>query len=559
MGEALRTIRRCAAALAVAGAISVISVAGASAEISRRLADRLERISTDVRLPVLIILDEQLAPDTHAGRRSIRLRALRATADRTQPELLGVVKERRVRRFWLVNALAAEATPEEIRSLNGRKGVAQVDLDPVVHSTAAIKGAAFPDPGGLRWGHEALRVVPVWQVKKITGAGVRVGSIDTGVDASHAALGGRVVAFRDFVSGRATPYDDNGHGTHTIGTMAGGGVLGGAPIGVAPDALIVVAKAMDANGDGRGSAILAAAQWMADPDENPATNDFPAVINNAWASPSGQDPWFRPMMRQLTALNILPVFAAGNTGPGPGTISGPPTYPEALTVAAVAQNATAAEFSSRGPVVWSDPETTGLPAAGTPLTKPDVSAPGVAIVSSVPGGYLAYSGTSMASAYVAGVAALMKQAAPGLGPVEAADILRATAFGLGAPGADPVFGMGLVDAASAVARSLNEPLPPRPSPLGRLKVAASTETQGVMVVRGRLAYAARVRVTMRSGAQMTTGIRRAGPFRLQLRLGTSHPGRYRVSLTAFSSDRRRIGATVGRSFQVRRLVARSAI
>ena len=152
---------------------------------------------------------------------------------------------------------------------------------------------------------------------------------------------------------------------------------------------------------------------MTDPDGNPATADQPAVINNSWAAPGANDTWFRPMVRRWLELGIVPVFAAGNSGPDTGSVGNPASYPESLAVGAIGEDNVVAPFSGRGPVVWDDEDGTG-PAAGTTFIKPDIAAPGVGITSSVGTGYLSYSGTSMAAPHVAGVAALLHQANPAL-------------------------------------------------------------------------------------------------------------------------------------------------
>ena len=102
------------------------------------------------------------------------------------------------------------------------------------------------------------------------------------------------------------------------------GAPAAAPIGVAPGARLLVARAMGANGSGTGSALLAAAQWMTDPDGNPGTADQPAIVNNSWSASTANDTWFRPMIRRWLELGIVPVFAAGNTGPTPAASAAPP-------------------------------------------------------------------------------------------------------------------------------------------------------------------------------------------------------------------------------------------
>jgi subtilisin family serine protease len=453
-------------ALAACAAIGLALAAGpAPAAMEPDLATRVAEAAPTDRIPVLVTLRRQVDGEDYAGRPEALLAALRRTAAATQP---GVVDEvdSAVTRYWLVNALALRATPDEVRALAGDPAVATVAADQPVRVADASGGGmdTFPDAGDGDWGLGAMRVPEVWRATGLTGRGVRLGSIDTGVNADHPALRGRVVAWRDFVAGRTTPYDDNGHGTHTVGTMVGG-AAGGAPIGVAPDAQVLVAKAIGAGGSGPGTALMSAAQWMADPDGDPATADQPVAVNNSWSAENANDPWFRAIIRRWVELGIVPVFAAGNTGPGPGTVGSPAGYPEALAVGAVGETGALASFSSQGPVVWQDLDGTG-PVAGTVLTKPDVVAPGVNITSAVGSGYLSFSGTSMASPHVAGLVALLAQANPDVRGTLAADVIRDTAADAGAPGRDPRYGAGRVDALRAVQ-----------AVLGPAAVAAPPETR----------------------------------------------------------------------------------
>jgi subtilisin family serine protease len=400
----------------------------------------------DETVPVVATLRDQVDPTAYAGRRAALERALRQEAAGSEVAAEASIKDEG-RHFWLVNALAVEVTPAEAKILADDPDVANVDLDSPVKVTATPN--PFPDAGGGNWGVKAIDAPGAWSTYGVTGVGVKIGSIDTGVEPNNPDLTGKVVGWRDFVGGQPAPYDDNGHGTHTVGTMVGGSA-GGSAVGVAPGATVIVAKAMNASGTGQGSTLLAAAQWMADPDGNPATADQPTVINNSWSASGPNDPWFRPMIQKWLSLGIVPVFAAGNTGPSASTIGSPASYPEALAVGAVDEENAIAPFSARGPVIWQNLDGLG-PAAGTPLTKPDVVAPGVAITATVGWGWLAYSGTSMASPHVAGIAALVKQANPALGGQALADVIRRTATDLGPAGPDPVFGGGRVSALAAVA------------------------------------------------------------------------------------------------------------
>ena len=199
-------------------------------------------------------------------------------------------------------------------------------------------------------------------------------------------------------------------------------------------------------------------QWMMDPYGDPTTNDGADVVNNSWGwvsdSPNMYDP-IKDALNAWIAANIVPVFAIGNDGPSPRTTSSPGDYPMALGVGATDSNDNIADFSSRGPVFW---EGIGE------IIKPDVSAPGVSVYSSVPWGYEYWSGTSMASPHVAGTVALMISYARSQGISLSVDtikqLLKATAVDLGQSGPDNDYGWGRIDAFAALmplATDANEP------------------------------------------------------------------------------------------------------
>jgi bacillopeptidase F len=460
------------------------------AALSPALERELDRLAPGADLGVIITLARQVDDARYTGRPADLIRALRHTARLTQgPVADGLTGP--VRRFWLTNALATRASATELLRLAADPAVAHVDLDPRVRVLGGRASALepFPDPGEGGWGVAAIGAPGVWRDYGITGAGVRVGSIDTGVDPRNPDLQGRIGAWRDFIAGGPTPYDDHGHGTHTAGTMVGGSARGQA-IGVAPGAQLVVAKTMRGDGAGSGSAILDAAQWMADPDGNAATPDQPAVVNNSWGSGDPSDTWFRPIVRRWRALGIVGVFSAGNSGPDPSSVESPASYPESLAVGATDRDGVVAGFSSRGPVAWTDDDGTG-PASGTLLVKPDLVAPGVAVVSTVGTGYLAYSGTSMAAAHVSGVVALVKQASPSLGGVDIEDILRRSLQDLGAPGPDPDAGWGLLSARAAVEAALG-PVPDTTFTLAPRAVTHRRTLSYRVALTGATAYRSRV-------------------------------------------------------------------
>ena len=295
-----------------------------------------------------------------------------------------------------------------------------------------------------------------------TGAGVGVAVIDSGIAAWHDDLtkgsasgtfpygNQRVAKFVDFVNHQLLPYDDNGHGTHVAGTIAGNGYDSNREkSGIAPDANLVSLKVLDANGLGTISNIIAALNWVA---VNQATYNI-RVVNLSVGARVNESYWTDPLTLAAKAVvekGIVVVSAAGNFGKNAlgnlqyGGITAPANAPWVLTVGASSTNATLtraddtmAGFSSSGP---------------TPVdfgAKPDLVAPGVSTISlAAPGSslfatkplllveakprlgfkpYLALSGTSMAAPVVSGTVALMLQANPTLTPNLVKALLQYTA------------------------------------------------------------------------------------------------------------------------------------
>jgi subtilisin family serine protease len=450
-----RARREPIAALALAAACAGGAAAAAPAHaglVTPELEGALREALPVERVPVIATLADQADPPRGADPTQI-LGALRRVADGAQPGLLTRLGlSGQVERHWLVNAISVRAIPLEVRLLAADPAVASVDLDPAVTAVAARpRGARLLQAGSRSWGLDAVRAPEAWRELGATGASVRIGSIDTGADGRHPALAGKIADWRDVVGRRAAPYDDHGHGTHTAGTLAG------ADVGVAPGAKLLVAKAIPGSGRGSGSDIIAAAEWMADPDGNPATSDFPRVISSSWGEAADpNDTWFRPYLRRWRSLGIVAAFASGNTGPSAGTVGSPSGYPEALAVGAVDRDRRVAPFSSRGPVQWQNRDGLG-PAAG-PVVKPDLVGPGVGVLSSVPGGgYAEFSGTSMAAPHVAGAAALMLSINASLSAGEVERVLRATAVDAGPAGRDGEAGDGLVDALAAARQAAQAP------------------------------------------------------------------------------------------------------
>ncbi|MFC4016871.1 S8 family serine peptidase [Micromonospora sp. GCM10011542] len=343
-------------------------------------------------------------------------RRLVATADRTQADLRRDLTRLHLNPvpYYLVNAIEVDGGPAVRAWLARRPEVARVlvsqRLRPLPAPAGQTRGTA-PAPTGPQWNIRQIGADRVWSQLGVTGAGIVVGSSDSGVDGSHPALragfrGGDDSWYDPWRRSRA-PTDQGGHGTHTVGSAVGRG-----GIGVAPDAQWVGCVNLARN-LGSPAHYLDCLQFMlapfptgGDPFTDGRPERAPQVLTNSWGCPAieGCDPdVLRPATAALDAAGIFVVAAAGNTGPWCASIDDPPApYPDVLTVGAVDAQGRVAMFSSRGPVPGG---------AG----KPDVLAPGVGVVSAMPGGgYAALDGTSMATPQVAGVVALMWSANPAL-------------------------------------------------------------------------------------------------------------------------------------------------
>jgi subtilisin family serine protease len=349
--------------------------------------------------------------------------------------------------LWLINAMLIELPASKVALLETHPDVKAIYANRTMHIIRDIRGHAAPTVDPFTYGLTMMGIPQVRQENPAAiGTGVTVGILDTGVDANHPDLKGKVVNFKDFINNKTTAYDDHGHGTHVSGTIAGGNTSGTA-IGIAPGAKIIMGKVFGADGSASQDELLAAMQWIADPDGNPATHDQPALVSNSWGgtapSPTTDptDDVFCQALSSWLKLGIFPVFAAGNDGPDSGTVGSPGACPQAYAIGAVDEHEQVADFSSRGPTKWKS----------STLNRPNVSAPGVDILSAKPGGsYQTMSGTSMATPHAAGLLTLIYQAMPNISIDDAAKLVSTTSKDLGDKGADPAYGAGRIDALAAI-------------------------------------------------------------------------------------------------------------
>ncbi|NPV69189.1 MAG: S8 family serine peptidase [Firmicutes bacterium] len=343
----------------------------------------------------------------------------------------------------IINAIAGTISPDQIQSLAAKPSVYKVYPDKMVQ---ACLNVATP----------ALRAHLIQQ-RGTTGKSVTAAVVDTGVH-PHPDLTrpeNRLVAFADFVGKKGSPYDDNGHGTHVAGEIAGNGYSSnGRYKGIAPEARIAGVKVLDQNGKGQTSTVIQGLDWCL---KNRSRHNI-RVVNLSMGSPAGSPPHEDPLCKAVERLwdaGIVVLVAAGNDGPADKTILSPGNDPKVITIGAMDDKRTVerkddaiADFSARGPT-----------AEG--LAKPDILAPGVGITSlKVPKGspgfrlrgssrtYQALSGTSMATSLAAGVAVLMLDHEPGLTPDEVKQRMMSSAENRGYDA--NVQGRGYIDANKAV-------------------------------------------------------------------------------------------------------------
>ncbi|MBP3041352.1 S8 family serine peptidase [Bacillaceae bacterium Marseille-Q3522] len=412
-------------------------------------------------------------------KRSAIVSELRATAKTTQQELINYLEEEKQKgnvkdytSYYIVNGLAVTATKEVMEKLASFDAVAKVlpnETRQLYKSPVSVPQVAEPaaEPANIEWNIDRVGAPQVWEMG-IDGTGTVIANIDTGVQWDHPALQEKYRGYDpanpdavnheynwfDATAGQTVPYDDQGHGTHTMGTMVGSEPDGSNQIGVAPGAKWIAVKAFTASG-GTDTDLLQAGEWILAPKDangNPHPEMAPDVVNNSWGGGPGLDEWYREMVQNWRAADIFPEFSAGNTtlfNPGgPGSIATPANYPESFATGATDINDALASFSLQGPSPYDE-------------IKPDISAPGVNIRSSVPGSNYegGWNGTSMAGPHVSAVVALLRQVNASLSVDELEEIIINTAV----PLTDATFpespnngyGYGLVNAFDAVSSIIN--------------------------------------------------------------------------------------------------------
>jgi subtilisin family serine protease len=304
------------------------------------------------------------------------------------------------------------------------------------------------------WGISKIGALSAWGAYGARGSGSRIAVLDTGVDADHPDLAGKVTAWAEFdEDGRqvpgSTPHDTDRHGTHCAGTIAGGNASG-EWIGVAPEAELAVGLVL-AGGSGTDAQVLAGMEWAIEQGVDAISMSLGGLTFDVEAP----DPYSETLLRALLA-GIPVVTAIGNEGNQ--TTGAPGNDWLAFAVGATDYLDRPAGFSGgRTHVLRTSPY---LDPGDLPLvySKPEVSAPGVAVTSSVPGGgWAAFNGTSMATPHVAGAIALLLSATTIRAATETAqraflieDLLTGSVEELGEAGQDHRYGFGRIEVLRAI-------------------------------------------------------------------------------------------------------------
>ena len=466
----------------------------AQAFIDPLLSDEMGRRNDDEQIKVVVIMKSQYDRTqlnsraayytTRAERRDFVVSELKAFANATQFDLRrsldemqrnGMTTEPTV--LWMANALYFEANEAAILELARRNDIEMIGYA-IERNWIPDGEEASPAPVTREITQNVTQVHAdqVWALG-YTGEGVVVAVIDTGVNYNHLDLadhlwdGGSEFPHHgyDVKNNDNDPMDDHGHGSHCSGTVCGDGTAG-SQTGMAPNATLMCVKCLDSSGNGGAESISAGIQWAVEH----GCDMFSMSLGIANSSVSERTLLRHTCVAALDA-GIVAAIAAGNEGnstwqyPVPNNVrvpgSCPPPYMDpvqaenpgdlscSVCIGAVNYNDAAANFTSRGPVTWSNTEFGDYAySPGIGLIRPDVCAPGVDIKSinyQSNTGYTSMSGTSMATPCAAGCMALMLSKDPNLTPAEVCRILEETAVPL-AEGKSNIYGFGRINVFDAV-------------------------------------------------------------------------------------------------------------
>ena len=486
MQELCRHFAMIAALVTVTGAASAAWGGRIDPELLQSLnsADPADELSVVVKLREQVNFQE-LRSSLGTERKMIRhARVAQALRDKTITSQRGLRenlaakeregKVRKVMRFWIFNGISLTANAQTIRELGGRDDVEEVVPDRIVSLAQPVPVPA----SGAGWNLDMIGAPILWN-QGYTGQGVVVANLDSGVDINHPALAskwrGGTNSWLDVISTPPSvrPFDDNGHGTNTMGVMVAG-TTGDNLVGVAPGATWIAAKIFDSQGHGTFVGIHKAFQWLLDPNGDGSPTDAPDVVNCSWAVDTAgkYNTEFAPDIQALTTAGIAVVFAAGNSGPLAATSESPANNPGAFSVGATDGSDLVTPLSSRGPSAFDKSIYPAAVAPGDSIRTTDLTGGG-----NFPDSYTYASGTSLAAPHAAGAFALLLCINPDLTVTDLENSMESAALDLGAAGPDNDYGHGRLDVIRA-AENLN--LIPAHVPNG------DADSDGVVTVRDAL-------------------------------------------------------------------------
>ena len=324
-------------------------------------------------------------------------------------------------RYWLIDSIAGTVELSRIHNLLELPGVVFIELDGILEIQMED---VVPAHG----------VDLVWQDTGYTGAGVTMAIIDTGIDANHSGLDDldddnstndtKVIAFYDAINNPGArngseifPYDDNGHGTHCAGITAGTGAPTFQHVGVAPHANLVGVKVLSGSGSGSFAQVMAGMEWTV--EKRHEFNIRAASMSLGGPGPiewtSAEEESVNRMANEMMRAGVALFIAAGNSA-GSATIGTPGSAEDVITVGALDKDTAIAVYSSQGPTEEGRIKP-NLAFVGSSVNAPDAN---------TGDGYVALSGTSMATPGAAGVGVLMFQANPDLSPFDIRNIMQET-------------------------------------------------------------------------------------------------------------------------------------
>ena len=465
----------------------------AQSVIEANLQDIIDYRSDDM-ISINIILKSQIQPEVlrdmasrtndNDVKKEIIIDKLKEHSSKEQAEVLSILNaERRnnnvsdINCHWLVNSINCMASRDVIYLLAEHPAVSMIGYNENIKAFGNIKTEKTESTRGVASHVSKVNAEKVWNMG-YTGKGVVVAVLDTGTNFDHTDInsanlwdGGTEYPYHGYnvINPTFAPYDDHGHGSHCAGIVCGTGVSG-AKTGIAPDATLMTVKVAD--GDG-----MTSLDYMITGIEFAIENGADVLsISIGWQKPDvSVSTSFREIFENTLELGVLSSIAAGNDGdeivfyPVPKNINSPGNCPPAwlhpdqevnagglsgiISVGAVQYNDNVANFSSQGPVTWTDSRWNDYPySPEIGLIRPDICAPGEDIVSLSHlqnNGYLPLSGTSMAAPCVTGVIALMLEKNPDLTPSDLCRLIETTAVKLSDKKNNST-GSGRIDAFAAI-------------------------------------------------------------------------------------------------------------